>query len=395
VKLPDNALGVSDAMQFHDCPKLFHKNMLRHTPSDVDEQAVTGMSYPLAFGQALHESALAVVKNPDIYIDDAVDIGWRRWGYLLKPGDHAELKEDVAVVIQRTLEAENLELVEAEQDWKVPLFIGSKNEESDEEEGKYYYYRFKIDALYRDKRDPTHYVIRDFKTYRGEKFQNDIDSMMQFTAYDYGVRQAVGEGVERVTIWVDQTKHGEVFSSRNASDRVKFEEWMTSAIKSILAIPEEEVANTFKLNQWCSYCPLLASCAVVDYANDFALAQIANERGFEDSAKYTMAESVEKYETAKQAAKVLDEYTKLVSSWLKKNPGKYGNVSYYPSYVSTQKFSAKDVYEIVGEEIFECIPDLSKKALKSILQDEGIALELLKVAKSSGYQKINAKDLSK
>lgn len=397
MKLPRNSLGVSDAKQWADCPKLFFKSMQRHTmvPGTPDPQLVAGASDPLSYGSAMHEAAEAIVRNPDIYLDDAVDIAWKKWSQYLKPEHHAELKEDCAVMIERTREAlDTLELVASEEDWQAPIFVGRPGIDGDEEEGEWYYYRFRIDALYRKKDDPTHYVIRDFKSVRRQRFQTDVDEDIQFTGYDYGVRAMLGEGVEKVTIWYDSTKFKEIFSSRDEHDRQKFEEWIESTIKAILATPTEEVMDTFKLNDWCSWCPLLETCGVVNYANDLALAEIALNRG-ENPSKVSKAVDLPKYikdyERSKQAIKALEEYNSRIGEFLKSNPGTYSGRQYYTSVVNTPKWRAEDVFDLIGKKSLKSFGQVSKTSLKKYLDDPNLGPDLMAIALPGGYERLNSK----
>jgi hypothetical protein len=396
MKLPGNSLGVSDAKQFHDCPKLFYRNMARHVRPEgaPDEQLIANHSEILAYGSCVHDAALVVVQTPDVYLDDAVDAAWAKWAPYLQPHHHAELREDVKVIIDRTQEAlDNLELVCAEEDWKVPVFVGRQEGEAalDEDEGEWYFFRFRIDALYRRKDDPTHYVIRDFKTTRRQKFQSDIDDDMQFTAYDYGVREALGDGVENVTIWYDQIKHGEIFSSRDEHDRIRFQEYIESTIKAVLDMPAEQVMDTFKLNQWCGWCPLLDNCAVVDYANDLAKFEISMMSNADLATVEDIAPYIERYERAKQAGKVLEEFTSRMSDFLKSNPGNYGGTSYFPSTVQMPKWTARDLYEIVGDSVIDKLPLVSKAAIKEYLDDPNFSEALMAIRKQGGFERLNAK----
>lgn len=398
MKLPENSLGISDAIQFHECPKLFLRNMSRHTRSEgaLDETMIGGHSEILAYGSCVHDAALIIAENPEIYLDDAVDQAWKKWAAWLSPERHAELREDAAVVQQRSIEAmENLELVCAEQELKVPIFVGRGEEGGlDEEEGIWYYYRFRIDALYRRKDDPTHYVIRDFKTTRRQKFQSDIDEDMQFTAYDYGVREAFGKNVNQVTIWYDQLKHGEIFSSRTERDRIKFQEYIESTIKAVLDTPVEVVAETYHLNEWCSWCPLLDSCGVIDHVigiSKIDLMKNADLDGFDPEMVENM---VGQYETVRQAQKALKEYADRVSDFLKNNPGTYAGKKYYTSNVRQIKWKARDVFDLVGDGFVDKLPLVSSTALKEYLNNPDYADELTALGIQGGYEKLSSRKVS-
>lgn len=398
MKLPENALGISDAKQFQDCPKLFHRNMLRHIRAEgaPDDSLITQNSEILSYGSCVHDAALLVVQDPDIYIDDAVDAAWAKWSPYLQPRHHAELREDVGVIIERTKETEeNLELVCAEEDWKVPVFVGREDGALDEVKGEWYYYRFRIDALYRRKDDPTHYVIRDFKTTRRQRFQSDIDDDIQFTAYDYGVREALGEGVSQVTIWYDQIKHGEIFSSRDECDRIRFQEYIESTIKAVLDMPVERVIDTFKLNEWCGWCPLLETCQVVDYANDLVKFELSQMSGNDFATIKDVEPYVERYKLSKQAVKTLEEYNSRIGEFLKNNPGDYAGVSYSTSVVQMPKWKLSDLYEILGEKAIDLAGTISKSAIKDYLNNEAYMEALMAVRVQGGFERLNAKPIKK
>jgi len=388
VKLPDNSLGVSDAVQWHECPKLFYQNMKRHTLGH-DVFQIQGISYPLAYGNALHAAALAVVNDPEIYIDDAVDLGWSEYSHHLEPKHHAELKKDVQIVIDRTREASSLELVASEQDMSVPLFLGRDEDEEIralDEEHVWYSYRFKIDALYRMKSNPTHYVIRDFKSTRRPIFQSDVDEMIQFTAYDYAVRELFPDCTD-VTIWWDGVKQGEIFSSRTDTDRIRFVEWLRSTIVAILNTPDAQVATTPKMNQWCAYCPLLDSCEVVQYATTLALSTIAKQTGRIEVGDLP-EQHVKQYQESKNAEKVLKAYNEKVKRFLMEAPGVYAGRSYTPIDVRTKEWKARDVVNIVGDHVIDELAKVAKRTVTPYLEDPQYAPDLMAKAIPSGYRKL-------
>lgn len=397
MRLPDNSLGVSDAMQYHRCPRLFFHNMMRHVRGEAPIAIAGQYSMPLAYGNAVHEAALLVVQNPNIYLDDAVDAAWQAWAHLLEPEHHAEIKQDVAIIIERTQEATNLRLIAAERDMKVELFTGNDPEpnvpieEWGDEREEWYNYRFKIDALYVDTEDPTHYVIRDFKTYRRMKWQEDIDNDMQFTAYSWGVKQLFPNAT-RVTIWVDQVKHGETFSMRTERDEAAFVDWMTSTIRAILRNPSESIANTPTLNDFCAWCPILDTCAIKEFATDFALSKIAHVADVDMGNVNDISQYVYDYETAKQALKALEEYKKRVESFLKDHPGTYAGREYYTKDIKTDAWPVAKVAEVVGpEEAMRLAKPLTKTALDPIMGEHREALEARK-SQGFGYTRLYSKE---
>ena len=392
MKLPENSLGVSDAEQWHECQQKFHLSMQRHL--GVEQLRGGVLSFPLAYGNALHDAAQEILESDnleDVYVDDVLDVAWAKWSSHLTPESHAELKEDIQTVLLRSLSANNLELICCEEDMSVPLFTGREQGGALDEESVWYKYRFKIDALYRKKDDPTHYVIRDFKTTRQQMFQNDIDKMQQFTAYDFGIRRLFPDAKE-VTIWYDQVKFREMFTSRDAEDRIKFEEYMRSTILSVLDTPEEKVANTHKLNNWCSWCPLLDSCGVLEDCTSYGLVEIARNAKLE-GAKEASDNFIGDYEKTKQAIKALEEHKKRMNATIKNTGGIYGDKVFYESYVDKPTWKLQDIASIIGaERAIKLAPTISKQKMKQLL-DTPLRDELMNIANMTGHSRIISRKL--
>lgn len=401
--LPNNSLGVSDALQFSRCPRLFTHNIRRFSEGEEPIYIAGDLSVPLAYGNAVHEGALAIVKNPDIYLDDALDLAWAEWSHALEPKHHAELKGDLQQILDRTREAENMRLVSAEEDMMVPVYRGEADPELQmgDEEAVWYYYRFRIDALYEVLDEPGHYVIRDFKSYRRKKWQDDIDEDDQFTGYSYGVKKLLGDACKQVTIWVDQCKHedGEIFSQRTDVEELAFEEFMRSQIRAVLSSPVEVLANRPKLNEFCSWCPLLENCAVLEYASDFGLARIG-PRAAEILGEETpdLTDFHEDYLTAKNAIKALSSFKERFEDVLKErlDEGDEGRVeigtqSYGLSRIESPFYSAKDVAEIVGKKLYMSVaPTLSKNAVEPLVA-AGFADELANVRRDGGHYRLSSR----
>lgn len=392
MKLPANSLGVSDALQFGKCPALFHYQMVRHTDPEFTllQNAAGQTSMPLAFGNALHMAAEETLKNPDIYPDDAVDIAWAEWGHLLEPEHRQELKEDVLTVIQRSEEAPNLELISCEEEMSVPLFVGSDNPENKmlDEEHTWYSYRFRIDGLYRDRDDPTHLIIRDFKTYRQPKFQKDVDGDYQFSGYAHGVKQLFPE-CERVTIWVDQVKWTELFTTRTDYDMQLFAEWMESTIRSILDKPEADVMNTIKLNEHCSWCPLLMDCGIRDIVLEYDLDKLDHDLG--NTTEF--AQRVTIYEQVKDAAKMLDEYRKRLAADIMERPGIYNGREYYKNVVPKKQYDVVDLFERLGKPVIESLGPMSKTQVDKLVKDLGVSPAVVEefARDGAGYTKLGSR----
>lgn len=392
MKLPGNSLGISDAKQFEECPMLFYENMKRH--SGVEPAEYTGYSYPLAFGNALHEAAELVVANDgEAYLDDAVEHAWTRWGRHLPAESYEELRDDIKTVIDRSGVADNLELIAVEKDMKVSVFVGESDEKKQmlDEEHVEYFYRFKIDALYRDRNDPGHFIIRDFKTVRRRRSQAEVDEDMQLTAYDFGIREMLGNEVTKVTIWYDQVKFQELFTSREEHDRQMFKGWITARIREILDVPVEAVANTPKLNEYCSWCPLLETCGIIDKINDVHLAQIKALSGRVESAE-DLDSYIEKFDTAKNSMKALKEYTERISKFLKNNPGTYAGKSYSTTFVNRIVWDPKTLFEIFGEDAFKMMSPVSKNKIGKKFESAAQELEHTAII-APGGERLNSKKI--
>lgn len=398
--LPNNSLGVSDALQFSRCPRLFTHNIRRFSEGEEPIYIAGELSMPLAYGNAVHEGALAIVRSPEMYLDDALDLAWAEWSHALDPEHHAEMKGDLQSILDRTGEAPNLRLVAAEEDMSVPVYRGEDDPEMQmgDEQGVWYHYRFKIDALYEDMAEPGHYVIRDFKSYRRKKWQQDVDDDMQFTAYSYGVKKLLGDAVKRVTIWVDQVKHegGELFTQRTEVEELAFEEFIRSQIRAVLHTPHEVLANRPKLNDFCAWCPLLENCSVLTYASEFGLAQIGpRAQEFAEDAPDLEAFHPQ-YLIAKQAIKALeafkDRFEDVLKGRIDEGDGgrvEIGDVSYGLSRIEPGYYKAADVAGIVGKSDYMSVaPTLSKKTVEPLVK-RGFGDALANVEQSSGHYRLS------
>ena len=210
------------------------------------------------------------------------------------------------------------------------------------------------------------------------------------TAYDYGVREKYGRGVERVTIWYDQLNFAELFTQRSDADRMRFVDYMRDTIVSILNTPEEDVANTPKLNRWCAWCPLLADCGIVEVATDFQKSVMGHLN--KNLEYHDLTEYVKMYEKSKDAIKALEAFNKKMSAELKLSPGAYGDKNYVKSYVKKFEWRATDLVRIFGDDAFDMLPGVSAKRIgKERMAEAAAELDRCKVS-AGGYERLVAKD---
>lgn len=250
-KLPNNSIGVSDILAYRACPQRHAFSMRRHyelperlqlEPGERDEPPES-TNWTNAYGSAIHE-AISLVERGATH-EDAIDAALRLYAIYLTPEDITLLREDLKTYERR--HPQNAELVAAEQDMRVPLFVT--------DEGERIYFRFKLDVLFRLKDHPDVFIHRDYKSSAHRKTEAEVHSDPQMWSYNWGIHELWPE-CRQLFQEYDQLRFGVEKTTKNAAQRLEVKQWLIDQVKVILA------DETYKphINDFCRWCPMIVTC---------------------------------------------------------------------------------------------------------------------------------------
>lgn len=246
-----NAIGISDILDWRECPARMEFGMRRHLelPSGERDEPPEHRNWTNAYGSAIHD-AISYVEREELTNAEAIERVWAAWGPYLDEEDLALLGQDLDKYRRDT--PLGWRLVAAERDVRVPLFW---------HEGVQYFFRFKLDALYQLIANPTIFMLRDYKSSRWPKTDTQIHSDPQMSAYSWGIHELWPE-CERLIISYEQLRHGNVITTRSDQQRERTKSWLIENVKVILADNKMKP----KQNNFCAYCPLVMTCDVTERA---------------------------------------------------------------------------------------------------------------------------------
>ncbi len=218
MKLPDSSVGISDILQYRDCPARFAFGMRRHVelperlqiePGERDEPP-EATNWTNAYGSAVHE-AIHHVEQGDTHTA-AIDKALLKYGIYLNPQDIALLREDLEVYERRR--PLGVTLVGSEMELRVPLF-------EDEEHGLIYF-RFRLDVLHRLIANPDVFLHRDYKSSKWQKSASEVHEDPQLWSYNWAIHDFLPECKTLLQTY-DQLKFGErwVLTLGGRQDRVR------------------------------------------------------------------------------------------------------------------------------------------------------------------------------
>src|SRR3954454_20504779 len=206
------AVGISDILQWRDCPERFVFGMKRHTEGAAPES----WSPQNAYGSGIHDCIHMVNKGATHR--DAVQAAFARYSNWLEPGDVSRLYEDLRIYEERDMLG--VRTVAAERDMRFPLFI---------HKGQQIYFRFKIDRLYQRLDDETKFILIDYKSSKWAKSKDEVDADLQMWAYNVGVHIIYPECDDLLQIY-DQLSYGQEFTRKNPAQREEMKRWLIVAI---------------------------------------------------------------------------------------------------------------------------------------------------------------------
>lgn len=371
MKLPDNAIGISDMLAYRECPQRFAWSMRRHQELPERFQTFEGetdsppesTNWTNAYGSAIHD-AIATVERKLCSDEEAIAEIWPRWQHYLDPEDVTLMKADLEKYRHRALPV-GYRVVAVEQDMRVPLFV---------HRGVQIYFRFKLDVLMQHIQNPSIFVSRDYKATKWPRSHKEIQGDIQQWAYNWGIHELYPE-CETLLQEVDQLRAGVVPVRKTQAQRDEIKQWLI--LQATAVLEDDTLAPT--QNEWCAYCPLLMECSVTHRSTDFwlrKLAAVAPERKVGrkimvqlSDSPYDMGEYVELLPKAKMAQNVLKRYIEAVQDALKAMPtDRRRQFGYYASERSRNVFTAsalREIFEMVGPDVFFHLVTLSTSGLES------------------------------
>lgn len=228
--------------------------MRRHVtlPDGRKDEPPGSTNWTTAYGSAIH-MAIHLVETEGLTNQQAVERVWPEYGGYLDPEELQMLKEDMDAYRGDT--PIGWELIAAEVDVRVPLFT---------RHGVQYYFRFKIDALYRRIDDHTAFLMRDYKSSKHRRTQADVDKDPQMWAYNFGIHELYPECASLIQSY-EQLRFGNLTTSKNANQRTQVKAWLIETVKAVLG--DEEMKP--KQNQWCAYCRFVVTCDETERATRY------------------------------------------------------------------------------------------------------------------------------
>lgn len=242
MRLPEDQIGISDLLQHRSCPAKFAYKMRRHTEAPPPET----LNADNAYGSAIHECIQLLTEDPNRPSEEVVTQVWPRYEAYLDPEDLALLTEDLERFQHDS--PLGMELIASEVDARVPLF---------EHEGRTMYFRFKLDALYRRKSEPSVFYHRDYKSSKWRKSQSEVDDDPQMWAYNWAIHELYPECGTLLQSY-EQLRHGNILTSKDDEQRAHMKAWLIECVKSVLADETLEPRQ----EPFCTHCPLVVTCPV-------------------------------------------------------------------------------------------------------------------------------------
>lgn len=264
MRLPDNAVGITDLNKYLECPRRFAYGMRRHELGhDLGEDGLTATYPATAYGSAFHDAVELIAKH-GLSDAEAVTQVMGRYGRWLEPGDRTRLLDDLRLYHRR--DPPGVETVLAEGEIKVPLMVWR---------GQQIWFRAKIDRLYRLIANPNVYVHKDYKTSRWAKSEEEVHNDRQLWGYNWALYEWIEREFlvppDRLRQVYDQLRYGEIPTHKNDEQRAEMHAWLCDIATAVL----EDQSLPHRYNEWCAYCPILVGCPVVEELSEYALSRLA------------------------------------------------------------------------------------------------------------------------
>lgn len=370
MQLPSDSIGISDILDYRECPQRFAFKMQRHVPlperfalfPGEKAEAPEAMNENNAYGSCFHD-AVALVEKDAVSDEEAVRRVWPSYQHWLEPEDLELLKSDLEVYHQRT--HTGYRLVAAERDMKVPLFVYK---------GRQIYFRFKVDALYQHMQNEGIFLLRDYKSTKYPKTEAEWLKDLQQWAYNWAVHEYYPE-IERLIQEVDQLRAGVIPLQKTEVQRRQIKAWL---IQQVTAMLDDDTLRPFQ-NEWCHFCPIMMDCRVTHLSADYwkrRLAAAAPEKkkgnkilveltdGDQDFELYTGM-----MEKMSVSSKVMKRFDETVKAALKAMPAsRRTELGYRIKTKSAKRFTIdakRRIFDRIGRDEFLHLASLTQTALES------------------------------
>lgn len=381
-RLPNNEVGISDIIDYRECPQRFGYAMRRHDDMPERFRLFEGEkanppdrdSYAAAYGSCAHD-AIEVVDQTQCTNQEAIDAVWPVYQHWLEVGDADRLDADLDTFRTRT--TTGYRLIGTEVEARTPLMVY---------EGEVIYFRGRIDAIYQHIESPEVFLTRDYKSSRWPKSEEEVHNDLQQWAYNFLIHETTPE-CERLIQQYDQLRFGLIPTSKTEKQRRQIKAWLIRQVTAILK--DDKMAP--KQNQWCYTCPLMMDCRVTHMTADYwrnRLAALAPEKkeGRQIVVKlntevFGFEEYVQILPKVKTSYKVLERFIKTVEGELKTMPeGERDGYGYGLTKPASLDDFPPDVLrrmrEQMGDDFFQVV-SVSKSAINAFYgegSDEAQAL---------------------
>lgn len=383
MKLPTNAVGISDILQYRACPQQFAWQMRRHVPLPAHLQSYEGEkddppeneAYASAYGSAIHD-AIALVDRDGLSDEQAIDAVWVTYQHWLEPGDIDRLRADLETFHTRT--SLGWRVIAVEEDMRVPLLV---------RDGETIFFRFKVDALYQHMDNAALFLSRDYKSSRWPKSAKEVHADIQQWSYNWALHERFPE-IGTLIQQYDQLRYGSIPTGKNDGQRRTIRDWLVKQVTAIL----DDDAVVPKQNDKCQWCPLVMECRETHRSVDYWKAHLAavapegkdGRKTVVDLAAEPFESHVERLPKAKETLKILERYVGTVEADLKAMPEeRRGDLGYELSKPKRIKsFSAdakRQIFGLVGDAFFS-MASLSQTAVEEFFGSGPDAQEITRLA---------------
>lgn len=372
MRLPDNAIGISDINKYRDCGRRMVYQLRRFTEG---EEPPEDLHPDTMYGTIIHE-AYNLLEEEDLSDEAAIQRAFDRYAAYLGPDDLGKLRTDLRTYRER--DYVGVRTVANEREVRVPLltFCYRCNDRDGgdpgctcgkDDEHVLIYFRGKIDRLYQRLDDPTVFIHVDYKSSKWEKREEEVHSDTQMWAYNWAIHEVWPE-CESLTQLYDQLRYGVIPTRKSPAQREEMREWLVRQVTAILKDEEPQA----RFNEWCPWCPIKYDCPVIDRLSDFEKARIEALMP-EDPDPSKLGEYVKKVDDAETAIKTLESFTKRVKSAVRELPEEEQRRLGYR--MSGRSFDVWDadalerVHEVLGPDFYRVVK-MTKTAVNSFLGDD-------------------------
>jgi RecB family exonuclease len=213
--------------------------------------------------------------------------------------------------------------------------------------------------------DPETIVIIDYKTSRTALTQQEADTDIQLSMYDYAVSRLYPQ-YKTIISALDYLRLSDVVTHRTPEQRKMFEAFLDSVYKNILETEKEDVeANINTFCPWCDARPFCPKYKELVTEPDLVLAPLGElkDEDFVTAWDVTMsAKRIVDYrqrELKSDAAERMKNSTKIISN----------GREIYRTQQSRMSYDPRTVFQIVGQEQYVRMSNVNKSSVDKFSRD--------------------------